>query len=624
MTIVHKMSRLTIAVAAALTAMSASAGQIAFNPVPVPATDAEMRAVLSSAAVQVNGSLQTGGFHTLIRSGTELPRLVGSTASTIPGDTVVFGGLIQQNGGPLIDSETGKQAVANYNDFNSLIQAGGKLYLVSHFELRPAAMYLTLLDQSADGTLTPVATRPIDFSAVKGGWVHCAGSVTPWGTHLGGEEYEPNAREWVDGTQFPSGVSAYNAAMSGYFGGTGWQFNHDEPTGTSADAKALVNPYDYGWLVEIKVNGSGTTDVTKHYAAGRSSKELGYVMPDNRTVYVNDDGANTTVAMFVADTSGDLSAGTLYAAKWIQLADNVKGGSARLEWVNLGHAVNAQVKAAIDAGKTFSDFFDYLPSATTTPADCVAAGYKTVNKGHDGLATDYECLKIKDGADEAVISRLETRRYAALKGATTEFRKVEGITYNPERRTAYLAMSEVNKGMLAAAAAPANHKGGNDDIHVTRNDCGAVYAMRVGGVVKDTAGHMIASDYVARTMDGLVAGTPVTGDPKNTCDKNGIANPDNLTYLPKYNSLIIGEDTGSGHRNDAVWSYNVLDGQLTRIQTTPYGSETTGVYWFPNVGGHGYLMSVIQHPYGESDQTVPHAADEERGYVGYFKFPVLQ
>jgi secreted PhoX family phosphatase len=229
-----------------------------------------------------------------------------------------------------------------------------------------------------------------------------------------------------------------------------------------------------------------------------------------------------------------------------------------------------------------------------------------------------------DSADEAIISRLETRRYAALKGATTEFRKVEGITYNPERRTAYIAMSEVNKGMLAAGSAASNHKGGNDHIAVTRNDCGAVYAMRVGGVVKDTTGTEIPSQYVARTMDGLVAGKPVSGDPKNTCDINGIANPDNITYLPKYNSLIIGEDTGSGHRNDAVWNYNLLNGQLTRLQTTPYGSETTSVYWYPNLNDHGYLMSVIQHPYGESDQDLSGGFNDERGYVGYFKFPALQ
>lgn len=621
MTIVHKMSKLTIAVAASLVAMSAMAGQLAFEAAPFPTTDAEMRGILSSASVQVNGNSVAGGYNVLIRSGEELPLLVGTSAH--PTQKVVFGGLIKSDGSPLIDPATGMQAISDSHDFNSLIQAGGKLFLVSHFETRPAAMYLTLLNQATDGTLSAVATRPIDFSGVKGGFVHCAGTVTPWGTHMGSEEYEPNAREWVDNVQFPSGVSLYNAAMAAYFDPTGWTFNKNDPKGSPAVAATAMNPYDYGWPLEVKVNPSGTTDVTKHFALGRSANELAYVMPDQKTVYISDDGTNTMIEMFVADTAGDLSAGTLYAAKWIQLSNNSKGGSARLEWVNLGHATAALVKTAIDAGTKFNDLFEYMPS-TTDVATCVSNGYRTINKGHDGVASDYECLKLKSGADERVVSRLETRRYAALKGATTEFRKVEGFTFNPERRTAYIALSEINKGMLASSAATANHKGGNDHVAVTRNDCGAVYAMRVGGVVNDTSGTTIASDYVARTMDGLVAGTPVTGDTKNTCDKNGIANPDNVTYLPKYNSLIIGEDSGSGHRNDAIWNYNLLNGQLTRIQTTPYGSETTSPYWYPDVNGHGYLMSVVQHPYGESDQTVPHDDAEERGYVGYFKFPVLK
>ena len=40
-----------------------------------------------------------------------------------------------------------------------------------------------------------------------------------------------------------------------------------------------------------------------------------------------------------------------------------------------------------------------------------------------------------------------------IKGATTEFRKMEGITFNPEQRVLYLALSEINKGMDDTAPA---------------------------------------------------------------------------------------------------------------------------------------------------------------------------
>lgn len=44
-------------------------------------------------------------------------------------------------------------------------------------------------------------------------------------------------------------------------------------------------------------------------------------------------------------------------------------------------------------------------------------------------------------------SRLETRRYAALQGATTEWSKMEGFSYSALRRRAYVAMSENREGM---------------------------------------------------------------------------------------------------------------------------------------------------------------------------------
>ena len=103
----------------------------------------------------------------------------------------------------------------------------------------------------------------------------------------------------------------------------------------------------------------------------------------------------------------------------------------------------------------------------------------------------------------------------------------------------------------------------------------------------------------------------------NTCDVNRIANPDNLTFITGKDTLIIGEDTGSGHQNDAVWAYNIKSGELTRIETTPYGSETTSPYYYPDINGWAYIMSVIQHPYGESDTDKLTDASDAAAYVGF-------
>lgn len=571
---------------------SAAADDLDFQSVPVPTADSQKRALIGSAQVTIRADI---GFHTLLRSGDVLPLLDGE------GDWA-YGTLVDQNGDPI--QKGGKNWISNSSDFNSLVVGGdGNLYLVSHFEDRPGTMYQTGLDQAADGTLTPMATRPIDFSGVKGGWVHCAGSVTPWGTHLGSEEYEPDALQWEEGQE----VSEYNAQMSLYFGGDG----------SPASAKATTNPYRYGFPVEIEIPENGIATPTKHYAMGRMALELAYVMPDGKTVYLTDDGTNVGLFMFVADVPGDLSAGTLYAARWHQIEDEPKGGRAYLSWIDLGHATAAEVEAAIDTGVSFSRIFK-----REEPEDGGCPTLTSINSGHK--KPFHECLALTGDVSSAVASRLETRRYAALMGATTEWRKMEGATYDPDRKALYVAMSEINKGMLPAGEDPERHQGGNDQIALPRNDCGAVYSLAVGKGT-DTEGKPIASEFVARTMSGLIAGRPIDGDPHNSCALDGIANPDNISYLPGYHALVIGEDSGSGHQNDVVWQLNLENGNLNRILTTPYGSETTSVYWYKDLGGFGYLMAVVQHPYGESDagKLILDSGDD-RSYVGYFKFPAFR
>lgn len=583
-----KRKTLTLAMATALFGMShAYAGHfghddntIEFTEVPVPTSDAEKRVVNASPSAVVDGRKVNIGFHTILRSG------------DVKGGT--YGQIFDINGNPVLAAD-GSPVISNDNDFASLLPGRpGQVFMVSHFESRPAAMYLTELQQKRNGELVAKRTRPLDFSHVKGGWVHCAGSVSPWGSHLGSEEYEPDAKQWRDNK-----VDAYNSAMAAYFGAA------------PADAVSVMNPYDYGYTIEVKVDSFDDAEVVKHYAMGRIAFELAYVMPDERTAYMSDDGGNVGLFRYVADKKGDLAAGTLWAAQWNQKS-GAGMGSAKINWISLGHASNAQVKEWIGQYK-FADIFDEVAPV----AGACEAGYKSIN------ATKHQCLKLRDvnadgtidAADEAIASRLETRRWAAMEGATTEWNKMEGITFNPETRQLYIAMSDISKGMEDNKGSDV---GGPNSIRVAKNNCGGVYALDVDG------------SYTATNMVGLVAGTPKTypaGDvyAGNTCDVNGIANPDNITYLPGYNTLIIGEDTGSGHQNDAIWSYNLDSKKLTRIETTPYGSETTSPYFYPNIHGHAYIMSVAQHPYGESDQSKLENADQARAYTGYIgPFPKME
>lgn len=567
-------------------AVAAELTDIEFNEVKVPLSDTEKRAINASDGVKISGKEYKIGYNIIMRSGDKV------------GDEI-FGALYDING-KLITTKDGSPRISNDNDFSSLHTYGDKIFMISHFETRPAAMYITELNQDkTTGKLSPANTKNIDFSKFGGLWVPCAGSVTPWGTHLGSEEYEPDARMIKENGE---GGEYYNL-MAEYFGGD----------------LTKVNPYNYGWTPEVKIiNEKGDVNVTKHYAMGRIAHELSYVMPDRKTVILSDDGTNTGLFMFIADKAGDLSSGVLYAAKWHQ-TDNQNGGSAKLEWISLCNANDNEIKKEIDNGIKFSDIFDMAEFKDDICPDGFTATKANVDSNQE---TAPECIKLKHGM-EKIASRLESRRCAAIKGATTEFRKMEGITYNNDLNEIYIGMSEINKGMESFKSKGKDSLKydvkGVDDIRLPHNTCGAVYRLTLK---KDDK---IGSNFVPDVMSGMIAGKyATTGDKLNTCDLDGLANPDNVTYINGTGTLIIGEDTGSGHQNDYIWSYDIQKDRLTRILTTPYGSETTSPYFYNNIGGFGYIVAVVQHPYGESDEDRLQNSSDARAYTGYIgPFPVI-
>ena len=555
-----------------------------FTEVPFPMSDAEKRQVLASPQLTVDGKTYDIGFNTILRSGDKL-------------DNNTFGLLFDQNGDP-VKNKDGSMHISVDNDFASLLPVGEKLFMVSHFESRPGAMYVTELEQDKkSGKLTAINTKNIDFSQYGGLWVPCAGSVTPWNTHLGSEEY-PNNALLTESAKSMDDIEDYDKPMARYFG-----VDPYAKTTKVSDFQKVFKPYRYGYPVEVTVNDAGDASPKKHFSMGRVAVELAYVMPDMKTTYISDDGTNVGFFMFVADTAKDLSAGTLYAAKWNQIHGR-SGGFADLTWVNLGHADDGVIQEAIESGITFSDVF--TAGKTGKDGSC-EEGFTSINTT-DG----HECLQLKEGM-ETIASRVETRRYAAMQGATTEFRKEEGISFDPSTSTLYVAMSEIAKGMEAEGK---YDLGGNNDIQLPKNKCGVVYGLDIA------ANATIGSDYVAANMYGVVNGIQrkyaKDGNyANNKCDIGGISNPDNVTFMTGRKTLIIGEDTGSGHQNDAIWAYNVDSQKLTRIQTTPYGSETTSPYYYPNINGYSYLMSVVQHPYGESDENKLSDSAQSAAYTGY-------
>jgi uncharacterized protein len=561
------------------------AGTLDFKSVLAPADDATKRLVVASDRVTIDGAQHAITWNVMARSGQRI------------GDGQ-FGVAMTANGVPLLGKD-GLPMVSDAADFTSILPIGKKIFSITHFESRPATMYLSELSQASDGTLTPVSTRSIDFSMLGGLWNPCAGSVTPWGTHLGSEEYPPDAKSIETATAYGD-LDSEMLTMVKYFG-------IDTDLAPIAAFKAAFQPYKYGFPVEVSVSEAGETAVAKHYAMGRVAVELALVMPDKKSAYISDDGTNTGLYRFVADQEGDLSAGTLYAAKWTQTSAE-GAGAADVSWIDLGHGSDADIATAVKFGVTFSDIFE---TAKFKDDGSCPEGFMSSNA--EGRS---ECLKVKSGM-AMFASRLETRRFASMMGATTEFRKMEGLTLDEAGKRVFMAMSEVSNGMEDAAKDNKYDKGGRNDIKLVKNPCGAVYALTLDANYVVTSAKSFVEGRPMEYSDGPYAG--------QTCDIDGIANPDNLSFIPGYNTLLIGEDTGSGHQNDAAWSINADTKAMTRIFTSPYGSEVTGLDWYADINGFAYMTAVVQHPYGESDEDKLQNPGDARAYVGYLgPFPAFK
>jgi len=576
------------------------AAWLSFADVGFARTNAEKHQVRTAGRANVNGREVTIGYQAILRSHQD-PARPDRACDLVASPATCVGTLLAANGQAMRD-DGGELMVSNANDFTSLLAIGTNKFLVNAFEWYPSAIYVTRLAQSATGELTATASHAVDLAPVDGLYRTCAGSITPWETHISSEEAQVDARPVQAATSWAqlAATSHYSEikAMVRYLGLDLTDADSDGLPDLAFDSFASAyTPYFHGWNVEVVVNSSGGATATKHYAMGRLGFELGYVMPDRKTAFMTDDVVNGGFFMFIADVAGKLDAGTLYAMRSYQTSAVGGGFTADLEWVNLGHATDAEIRALIHpttgARTTFTDLFDV---GTLAGDNTCAAGFKLVRAtGEDSQA--LECLRLKPGQETAA-SRLETRRYANYLGATTELTKEEGLTYDPDSNRLYVALSDVTTSM-------GPQPGGDNHIDVAANRCGGVYALDLGPWFDSTGAKVteLAPLNWYPLIVGQAASYPATSAfVGNTCSVGGIASPDNLTYLPKYGVLMIGEDTGR-HQNDAMWAYQIASGRLTRVMTTPYGSEVTSPYWVPNFGNFGYLVTAVQHPYGESDQA---------------------
>ena len=551
-----------------------------------------LSAPANMATVYVNSKLQanfTDGTQKTYNLAYQPFFKTGEQVSDGKGGTIIAGGYYDINNQPIKDSSvlaSTRQFFSDCPDGSSLLTvaganarnlgvSGNPVFAAVQFEYTtkdlagndmygrlPSPIAILTLDQNPQtGELKLVKYHNVDMSKVYGLWITCGASLSPWGTHLSSEEYEPDAFKAKTDEQF----KAFSKNLYG-----------DE---------TKANPYHYGHLPEIVVNADGTGVAKKHFNLGRISHELIQVMPDQRTALMGDDFTNGGLFMFVADKVKDLSAGNLYVAKVTQKSA-VDGAAADSEfsvsWIHLGHATSAEIEALANLVVPT----DIMDVQYTDPLD---PSYKKVHL--DGKANWVKlAANSKLPADKLAKAAafLETHRYAALQGASMAFTKMEGTTVNIKDKIAYSAMSRIEKSMTT----------GEYDVQVAKLSSGAVYAHELKGGQKDDKGNVINSEWVSTRMYVLqgLAGEDISTDALgNKSNPDKISCPDNLKFSEAFRTLFIGEDSGY-HVNNFLWAYNVDTKKLSRILSTPAGAESTGLHAVDEINGFTYIMSNFQHP----------------------------
>lgn len=510
--------------------------------------------------------------------------ITGDMVADGKGGTILAGGYYDINNKAIMDnSVAGKERhiFSDSPDGTSLLSVanptvagikGKAVFAVVQFEyttrnLFGADMYgqlpspiavLTLDQDQTTGKLSLVKYHNVDTSKVHGLWITCGASLSPWGTHLSSEEYEPDA-------PFASTDAQFKAYSKNTFG-----------------SETTANPYHYGHLPEVTVNPDGTGSIKKHYCMGRISHELVQVMPDNRTVLMGDDATNSGLFIFVADTEKDLSAGTLYVAKvGAGFSIDPAAAGAKLTWINLGHATSAEIETMANTLKPS----DIMTVSKTDPLDASYTKIFTSGKAN--------WIKLKPGMEKAA-AFLETHRYAYLVGGSMGFTKMEGTTVNIKDKVAYSALQNMVDSMVKA-----NAKGWNEQSGIALDKAlvaGGVMAHSLGGGQSDTKGAAIKSEWVPMQTKALLVGEDIAADALgNLANPDKIGNPDNLKFSEKLRTLFIGEDSGY-HVNNFLWAYNVDTKALSRLMSMPAGAEATGLHVVDDLNGWTYIMSNFQHP----------------------------
>ncbi|MFT6284457.1 MAG: secreted PhoX family phosphatase [Arenicella sp.] len=425
----------------------------------------------------------------------------------------------------------------NAPDFNGFVSTGANEgYLFTNWESYPGGMSRMKIIKDNVGSWSVTEAMMLDFDSVQGTAANCFGSVSPWGTPLTSEE-------WIVRSNVNSTTDA------------SW----NDPANTSTDnmealtAPDFPNPYRYGYIAEVTAPTSDAPIVVKHFTVGRYEHENSTVMPDRKTMYSSQDDTGGVLFKFIADAAEDLTSGTLYGAKLKQDVGSTEPATTGFDvtWVELAKSDNATIEAWI-AEYDGIGTDDYVEGKTSymTLADVKAwadgdATYPLVENG-GSFVTAGEPMDDRSAF-------LESRQAAKMKGATAEWRKLEGISINHDRALEavggvesiadenvteafmYIGISDIDNTMIDDE--------GDIQLSARVKDCGGVYRAK------------LEENYDLARIEPVVMGgtyrSTLTGAER--CDVNQLSQPDNVIVM-RDGRIIIGED--GFQENNTLWMFD--------------------------------------------------------------------
>ena len=207
---------------------------------------------------------------------------------------------------PAQDGETGLGWVSVNHEMiqaNDMIGDGG-------------GMTVFKVDRNPDGTLKVLDQTLEDGRSGKFFNVDFANTVGETGMNCGGIVSMADGRIWTAEEWFRGSNGSINDDDGGVRDTADFTIGESTPNGFPGFNGRTIKKYqNFNYMVEIDPRQAKA--IRKQYNWGRQAFEGGTVLPDNKTVYLGEDGGSgeSLFSKFVADEAGDFTKGTLYVYK---------------------------------------------------------------------------------------------------------------------------------------------------------------------------------------------------------------------------------------------------------------------------------------------------------------------